>query len=398
MKLNSDIKVLFIGHGANRSGAPLLLKEFLSFLKKSEFLGTHLLLLADGPLAADYQTLCKTDLLNGEVSNNDAFLPTIRTICKIITSNLIRSRTKNLLELYPLNKYPVIYANTIASTATAMDLYLPGRIIIQHVHELSYASDALQVRETLKESVDKTHLFIAASQVVAKFLREEIHVDESKIRIIHEFPVIPSQNSQSSSRNEIRNALGVKDDDFLIGMCGTPEWRKGVDLFVQLGERLRQKLNGKSYHLLWVGGSNKQLLEAAHDAKILELTSNVHFVGNVISPLPYYEAMDLFTLTSREDPFSVAMLEAAASGLPIICFDNAGGGEEFVENNAGITVPYMDIQKMADICEDLFNNVQLRLNLGESAKRKVEIYYSPHCQMSKQLAVIQEALIGFSGN
>ena len=42
-----------------------------------------------------------------------------------------------------------------------------------------------------------------------------------------------------------------------------------------------------------------------------------------------YAAMDVFALTSREDPFPLVMLEAGGHGLPTVCFAGAGGAEEF---------------------------------------------------------------------
>ena len=396
MKLHGKQKVLFIGHGANRSGAPLLLKEFLRYLTINTTLKPHLLLLSDGPLAVDYRSLCRTDIFQTRVSKNFAFASGIRSICKFIISSLVGIRSKTLTDLYPLNEYPVIYANTIASTTTAMDLYLPGRIIIQHVHELSYASDVLQVRETLKGSVDKTHLFIAASRAVAKFLTDEINVPDDKIIVNHEFPVSTGGTTSSCASHEIREKCGITAGDFVIGMCGTPEWRKGVDIFIQLARTLKKKQDGEKYHFMWVGGNKDQLLESLHDIRRTGNESCIHFLGDVEFPFEYYRVMDLFALTSREDPFSVAMLEAASCGLPIVCFEHAGGAPEFVAQDAGKIVSYLDIQGMADACETLCGNRDLREKLGVAARQKVEDLYSPNRQMSKQLEVIEEALKNIS--
>jgi glycosyltransferase involved in cell wall biosynthesis len=41
------------------------------------------------------------------------------------------------------------------------------------------------------------------------------------------------------------------------------------------------------------------------------------------------------------------MLEAAAAGVPIVCFQRSGGAEEFVANGGGAAVPYLDVDAMA---------------------------------------------------
>jgi len=390
--VDKDFKVLFLGHSAERTGAPLLLRDFIKFLDGSKQVAPHLLLLSEGPLVDEYQRLCKTDLLGGIKKNKSGILFLIGSAFERLTVHLRGRKVQNIEKQFPLSEFPVIYANTIATTSTAMDLHVSGRTIIQHVHELSYAADILKVRESLLSSVSKTQIFIAASHAVARFLKEEIHVEESKIRVIHEFPVATPDRTQTQYRKAIRDKIGISDEDCLVGMCGTPEWRKGIDLFVQLAKKMNETTGGKRYHFLWVGGTKDQLLEASRDVTTLNLSSNVHFTGNVENAHSYYAAMDLFALTSREDPFSVAMLEAASYGLPIICFDKAGGAPEFVEKDAGIVVPYLDVQRMAEACEKMLGDSELRERTGNAAKLKVDKLYSPEQQMKKLLDVILEIL------
>ena len=63
----------------------------------------------------------------------------------------------------------------------------------------------------------------------------------------------------------------------------------------------------------------------------------------------YIAAFDVFSLVSREDAFPLAFMEAAAVGVPTVCFDGAvEGGCEFVEADAGRVVPYLDLDAMAE--------------------------------------------------
>ena len=41
------------------------------------------------------------------------------------------------------------------------------------------------------------------------------------------------------------------------------------------------------------------------------------------------------------------MLEAAAAGVPMVCFQRSGGAEEFVANGGGTAVPYLDVEAMS---------------------------------------------------
>ena len=54
-------------------------------------------------------------------------------------------------------------------------------------------------------------------------------------------------------------------------------------------------------------------------------------------------------MTSREDPFPLVNLEAAISGVPIICFEKSGGSPEIIDDSSGFVVPYGDTQEMSSI-------------------------------------------------
>ena len=63
--------------------------------------------------------------------------------------------------------------------------------------------------------------------------------------------------------------------------------------------------------------------------------------------------MNVFLMTSREDPFPLVNLEAAINKVPIICFENSGGSSEIVDESSGFVVPFCDTQKMSDIVIEL---------------------------------------------
>jgi glycosyltransferase involved in cell wall biosynthesis len=76
-------------------------------------------------------------------------------------------------------------------------------------------------------------------------------------------------------------------------------------------------------------------------------------------------------LTSREDPYPVGCLEAAALEKPIVCFANAGGASEFLEEDCGFVVPYLDVPAMADRIVSLIDSADRRRTMGTAARRKV---------------------------
>ena len=388
-------KVLFLGHEASRTGAPLLLLELIRWLAKHSNLRPSVLLKRGGELESDFRAIAPTWCFGEECERMNRGLRR-RLFRKL---RLLRIRKPNLVKLYPAEEYPVIYANTIETCDLALQLIGPGRRLIMHVHELAYGTSLSGLAEVLKTSVSVTNVYIAASDAVADYLIKDIGVSREKIQVIHEFPVAVGSNGASEdTRQSVRRRLQISENTLVVGMCGGVHWRKGPDLFVQLAMHTKRRLGLAKCLFLWLGGSSSDQREILHEIAQAGLKDVCRFITAVPNPQDYFCAFDLFALTSREDPFSVAMLEAAASGLPIVCFACAGGAPELVEKDAGIIVPYLDIPAMADACTELLLDEERRRKLGEKARAKVLTRYTIALQAPKILTVLESLNCGTAQN
>ena len=149
---------------------------------------------------------------------------------------------------------------------------------------------------------------------------------------------------------------------------GTVDLRKGVDLFVQLAA---QFINQPVY-FLWVGGSKTtfefQLFQL--DCYRLGLT-NIQFVEAVNNPLDYMAAFDLFLLCSREEGYPLVLMEAGLLEKPMIAFEKAGGAKDIIEQDAGILVPYLDLEATKRSIQKIINDKDFGKKLGKNARKKV---------------------------
>ena len=345
----------------------------IRWLREHSDIHPSIMLLAGGDLEDQYQSLAPTvrhDLLSNTMN---------RGIGRKVMRQLgwMKLKAPDLAGLYPPSRYPIVYANTIATLKIATQMAGPGRRIVLHVHELSSTVDFYGVRETLKGSPAVIDAYIAASRAVRDFLETDIAVPREKIQVIHEFPVATAKDlPRDSQRSALRRRLGISDAARVVGMCGWPQWRKGVDLFVQLADHVRRCAPHAEYHCVWVGGDRDSHAAALYDVAKLGLQGVCHFVPAVDDPSAYFASFDVFALTSREDPFSVAMLEAADHRLPVVCFADAGGAPELVEADAGIVVPYLNIPAMATACINLLGDDALRHRQGDHARMKVRSRYT----------------------
>lgn len=390
-------KVLFIGHDAWRTGAPLLLLHFLRWLKKNSHLQFALLLRSGGDLVPEYR-----ELGNVRILGVDLFSPP-RNLLPRAWRRFQRGagwQPASILNCaFPVSEFPLVYSNTITNASVTSELAVQGRRFICHVHELDHSVEHYGGIEPLKPMLATTDCFIGASLAVSSFLERKLTVLPSRIRTIYEFAVAlePDGDGREAVRHAARKALGISTDALVVGMCGDAlDYRKGAEMFMQLAIHLKRLLGGSPFKLVWVGhtGTGEKLrVELARAG----LEDTVLFAGKTPKPGKLYPAFDIFALTSREDPFSVAMLEAAACGLPVVCFAGSGGGPEFVEDNAGFTVPYLDVPAMAKSCALLWENAGLRSQMARNAAQKVRERFTIDTIAPQLCGVIEEQLTATNG-
>lgn len=383
MSYNNNI--LFVGHDASRTGAPLLMLELIKWLCIHSNIKPSVLLKRGGPLEPNFRVLEHFRCLEPGFSGKKQGF--IRKASRKLISGICQW---NLARRYPPKNYPLIYANTIDTCDLALKLAGPGRRLVLHIHELSCSTEGFGATETLKKTIPFTNAYIAASHAVGQFLEKNIGAPAAKIHVIHEFPIaVNRDSSQNKSRQTLRHRLGIPGDAFIIGMCGYPQWRKGTDLFIQLAMLVKARVETAKCHFVWLGGDLNSQRDALYDVAQAGLQDTCHFIPAVSNPEDYLSGFDLYALTSREDPFSVAMLESAACGLPIVCFAGAGGAPELVEHDAGIIVPYLDIPAMAEACIELLLDDNRRHQMGNKARDKVQTRYSLAVQGPKLKAVLE---------
>ncbi len=103
-------------------------------------------------------------------------------------------------------------------------------------------------------------------------------------------------------------------------------------------------------------------------AASLGLVARVHFLGYRRDVSALMQAVDLFVFPSRYEPFGLVILEAMASGLPVITATTAGGAE-LVTPACGVVLPDSDdTQALVDALSTLKRDHQGRSRMGKAAR------------------------------
>jgi len=358
--------VLFVSHWASRSGASIALLRFLRWFKTNGNRPFSILLPSDGELTPAFTELAETWSID-RGRGRPGRLPTSVLNRVGLGAWAQRYETADIRRFAARCSPGLIYVNSIASThaINLLGLQVP---ILTHVHELEYWF-RLTAGPALTGLLAQTRQFIACSNAVKENLIRKHGIAPDSIETIHESIPI-DQIRAERKRQEVFEELRVPEGAAIVIGGGTDSWRKGADLFLQLACLVCKQHS--DVYFVWVGGSRDDLWRIDHDVHLAGLRDKVRLTGMVARVSDYFAAADVFVLTSREDPYPLVCLEAAALEKPIVCFDNAGGMPEFVESDCGFIVPYLDIAAMADRVAFLLHSSEYRLRMGAAARRKVE--------------------------
>ena len=353
--------VLFVGHDANLAGAQVLLLSLIKWINQNTGITIKLILLDGGLLFNQFEQLAKTVVWKDLLKQH----PDIIKRKKWLTGFV--------------GKTDIIYGNSILSAAIYDELKFLDVPYISHIHELEKSIQSYVGKSTIQKMIRYTGKYIACSTPVSINLHKNHHINPKKISIVHEF-IERMELEFNSPINICRKKLGLVEDGLIVFGCGTVCWRKGVDIFIDTASLLKT-CGLKNFHFYWIGknlwdvdpvSSSRYFWSSL--AKKMEdngLTGCITFLGVKENVMEYFLAGDVFYLPSREDPFPLVCLEAAQCGLPVICFEEAGGMPDFVENNAGYTVPFENISKVVEKLMFLHENKQKLEELGIAARHKL---------------------------
>jgi len=210
------------------------------------------------------------------------------------------------------------------------------------------------------------HEIIAVSKASKSFME---HFTDTPIRVIPN-GVDDKKFHPNWNKEELKEECGIEGDVVLY--VGRMSYRKGPHVLLNAFSRLREGT------LIMVGpGELLPFLKA--QAKFLGIDERVRFLGYVPNnELPKLFGMaDVFVLPSiTAEALGIVILEAMASGIPVVT-TNVGGIPEIVgESQSGLLVPPSNETALRNAIETLMTDKELRNKLGKNGRRAVEDRYS----------------------
>jgi glycosyltransferase involved in cell wall biosynthesis len=372
------MRALIVSHEASRTGAPRVALDMVRALKEDGW-DVRIALRWDGPLRSEFQ---KTGC-NVRLEPLRRFRATLRRIPYLqwlanyveqigAAAELVRSRPQ------------VVLCNTVLSACYVRPAQILGVKVILYAHEPGDRIAQVLGRYRLERRWTEV-LLAGCAPTTCEALAEATGCSVDAVRWIAPTPDVARIDRMAAERPtaELPSA-GV-----IVGAVGTADARKGVDLWLNIAARVASKAPDLDPHFVWVGGDPPP--EFTTWAASTGMTHKVIFTGPTANPYPLMAAFDVFTLTSRVDPFPLVVLEAMALHLPVVSF--AVGDVAVQLGSTGRIVPAESVDSAAIEVTSLLRDRSLRISLGREAACRVHDRFNRN-EFSRSVARMTSDAVG----
>lgn len=225
---------------------------------------------------------------------------------------------------------------------------------------------------------------IVLNEAAREYCRKELHIQNKRI-----YTVLNGVNSERfvpadpAHRETLRSRLGVEKEHILVLFVGRFHPQKQPEAVVKLAEVLRARGNDR-VRFVMIGDGELKKSTAAMIAK-LGLDDRITMLG-FQDPLPAYQAADLFVMPSLYEGFPISMLEAMASGCPVLRSRTGGFLEAIQEGKTGYGCG-VEIEDFVAKAIAILDDPEDRTRVAAKARERVvaEMSLSSHAQATAEV-------------
>lgn len=261
------------------------------------------------------------------------------------------------------------------------------RVLKEDNPDLVYVNTVSRGAPIIAANKLKIPVFIHVRESILYFDRKKL-IDRRRIKAIVNIPevyftvsectsdLVINQGVNPSKVHSIYNGIDTsvffpdakKQKDNVFGFIGNMNARKGIRDYIEISKNvLKNDMNKLSYV---VGGNLK--CETARDILNNQiprnLRSNFIFTGKVSNVVDYFQTISVFCMTSKEEPFGRVLVEAMATKLPIVAFDNGAIKELIDDGENGYIIPKGNMVLFQKKLEQLLSDKKLREKMGSKGQ------------------------------
>jgi len=270
-------------------------------------------------------------------------------------------------------KFELVYSNTLAVIVGAYWAKKNKVPHIWHIHEILFGPKPLV--KLLRAMLDKNTPYpIVVSEAVKRHWAPMLKVAKPEV-IYNGIPY----NDYLKPFSNAKETLGLPVDKLVVTMIGRINPGKGQLFFLEIAKKVLETYPQCYFLLVGDPFPGYEAIQEEMKSFILEngleeLVSDLGFRKDIPEVLA---ASDIFVLPSiLPDSFPTVILEAMASGKPVVA-TQSGGAEEMVQDGeTGFLIPIWDVEKGVEAISQLVNDPSKIKSFGDAGRQKVLNYYN----------------------
>ena len=345
----NKIKVLHIIKSLGRGGAETLLPETLKIHNKNKFEFYYI-----------YFLPWKDQLVN-EIESNGGDVS-----CFQAKNNIeLILKYREIVEFCDVNKVDVIHGHLPWAGFVGRIVHFKTKIPVLYTEHNMQERYHFATKFLNKISFNFQNIAFGVSQEVTKSIIENI---KPNIKVETLLNGVNTNHYKPENQSTVRQELGIPENATLIGNVAVFRFQKRLVEWLRVMSKI-VKVNPNVFGVIVGAGPLENEIKAEWER--LGLQKNVLFTGLQTNVKPYFEAMDIFMMTSSFEGLPIAMLEAMSMECAIVA-TSAGGIKEVIRNNKdGITVDVANWQSISEHVNKLINDQALLEKFKKAARLRV---------------------------
>jgi glycosyltransferase involved in cell wall biosynthesis len=190
-------------------------------------------------------------------------------------------------------------------------------------------------------------------------------------------------------RSVARQALGLSPTALALGCIARFDKRKGLPVILDAVQRLTTRYPEVALVLIGSGATENALRDGARQAGIAE---KVRFAGPIVDAHRMLPALDLYVSASQGEGLPLTVLEAMASGLPVVATRVTGHVDVVVDGVTGFLTRPEDPADFAAAVARLLDDPEQRRKMGRAGQERVHVEFGADRMAAETAALFREAL------
>jgi glycosyltransferase involved in cell wall biosynthesis/3-hydroxyisobutyrate dehydrogenase-like beta-hydroxyacid dehydrogenase len=212
-----------------------------------------------------------------------------------------------------------------------------------------------------------TDAFIAVAEPHGRYLIDIEHLPAECVHVVVN-GVDTDRFYPHPAEPRLRTELGLAADAPVAGIVARLGSEKNHEMFLEVARRVRERVPAAQFLIVGDGVERERLERLAAE---LNVADGVHFLGNRADVPELLALIDVFLLTSHIEASPVSILEALATGKPVVATRVGSVGESVPDGRVGYLVEPGDAAQMAEHVVELLQRPELARSLGAAGRRLV---------------------------